>query len=135
MSFGANFASTPIDTMAQTVINCNMARNLGRYHQPKCCSTYSGPQPVASYPSVILKPNCNNPTPAEFALYPKVAIPSSVRTMVIKSCYDSTPIPTNRFAMYNRYTVPVPCAPLPASANMAGISKPSVRECNIYPNT
>jgi hypothetical protein len=39
--------------------------------------------------------------------------------------------PVTRFAQYQRYQVPVPCAPLPQSANMAGKSLPSSRACNL----
>ena len=87
---------------------------------------------LASYNSIIRE--CKGPTPAEFALYPKVAVASSVRTQQILNMYENkTCEPSQRFSKYQRYRPPVPCALLPQKANTAGISLPSFRECNIYP--
>ena len=87
---------------------------------------------ATSYNSIITE--CKGPTPAEFALYPKVAVASSVRTRQILNIYENrTCEPSQRFSKYQRYRPPVPCAPLPQKANTAGISLPSFRECNIYP--
>jgi hypothetical protein len=43
------------------------------------------------------------------------------------------PLPTSRFTKYIRFIPAVPCQALPQSANMAGISLPSTRGCNIKP--
>jgi hypothetical protein len=43
------------------------------------------------------------------------------------------PDPVQRFAQYIRRAPPVPCQALPQEANMAGISKPSTRNCPPWP--
>jgi hypothetical protein len=99
--------------------------------QPFCQDTPPGPLTV-QLPSLLLKSKvCPPPTPAEFALYPKVAVPSSVLTQA-RATGSSCPkvlAPDKRFAHYNRYQAPAPCQALPQSANMAGISKPSTKNC------
>lgn len=134
MSLGGDFSSSRTEKLADQVIQCNIPKIA--YSKP-CCSNNSGYQPVASYPSVVInKYTCPGPTPAEFALFPKVAIPSSVRTLTLQSNLCATlPDPKQRFSQYNRYQVPVPCPPLTPLAISAGISQPSTRLCNIYPIT
>jgi len=102
-----------------------------------CCSkTPPGPLTVQVQSMILLSKTCPPPTAAQFALYPKVAVPCSVRTEAIASQYTnckSLPLPTSRFAKYNRYQPAVPCQALPQTANMAGISLPSSRLCNFKP--
>jgi hypothetical protein len=100
-----------------------------------CDDVPPGPLTVQT-PSMLLAAkasNCTAPTPAQFALYPKVAIPCSVRTQALVSKYANCPTPQSaqRFSQYTRFTPPAPCQPLPQSANTAGISKPSTRLCNL----
>jgi hypothetical protein len=99
--------------------------------QPVCSNTPPGPLTV-QLPSLLLKSrNCPPPTPAQFALYPKVAVPSSVLTQA-RATGSSCPkvlAPDKRFAHYKRYEAPVPCQALPQSANMAGKSLPSSKNC------
>lgn len=134
MSLGGDFSSNYTNKIIDHTIQCTIPKPP--IINPICISGHSTTMgPVARYPSMLLQSKvCPPPTPAEFALYPKVAVPSSVRTQAImnKSC-ATLPDPTQRFSKYQRYQVPVPCAPLTPLAASAGISKPSTRECNIYP--
>lgn len=102
-----------------------------------CCSkTPPGPLTVQVPSMLFLTNTCPPPTAAQFALYPKVAVPCSVRTELLatpNATCKSLPLPVNRFAKYNRYKPAVPCQALPPSANTAGISLPSTRGCNIRP--
>jgi hypothetical protein len=79
---------------------------------------------------LLLSKKCPPPSAADFALYPKVAQPCSVRTEALSSPSCNTlPDPSKRFTKYVRYTPAIPCQALPQSANMAGISKPSIKRC------
>jgi hypothetical protein len=131
MSLGGNLSSGRTDNLNDAIIRC-AAPPVST--SSNCCNkTASGPKPVAVYPSMLLESQtCPPPTPAEFALYPKVAIPCSARTesLMNRNC-ATLPIPSSRFSQFTRYRIPVPCQPLPPSANMAGISKPSTRLCNL----
>ena len=128
-----NMSSGYTDKLSQNTIYCGLPKNSV---SDKCCvgsSEPPGPLTVQLPSMLILSKVCPAPTPAQFALYPKVAAPCSVRTDALNSCTisNSTRNPVNRFAKYNRYQPPPPCQPLPASARMAGISKPSIRACNL----
>ena len=135
MSLGGDFSSNQTNKLTDQAIQCGIPKLQAAAYSDACC--YSpGYQPTAKYPSIVInKYQCPQPTPAEFALFPKVAVPSSVRIQSIvdgKNC-PSLPDPKQRFAQYERYKPPVPCPPLTQLAASAGISKPSNRECNIYP--
>lgn len=133
MLLGGNLSSGNTSKIIDSSVQCSVVKAQQIAYTDSCCSTTVQKQPVARYPSmVILGKTCTPPTPAEFAKYPKVAIASSVRTRSLASGSSCPPVnPVTRFAHYQRYQVPVPCPPLPASANMAGISLPSSRECNL----
>lgn len=130
MSLGGNLSSGHTDTIIENSIRCS----IPKAHTDNCCPTNIQKQPTARYPSMVLstKP-CPPPTPAEFAKFPKVAVPSSIRTqaLVNNSNCPKQFDPDTRFSQYKRYQVPVPCPQLPASANMAGKSLPSSRLCNL----
>ena len=134
MSLGGNLSSGHISKLIDSANICYVPKAQQIAYSENCCNTdLPIQQPVARYPSMVLlaKP-CPPPTPAEFAKYPKVAVPSSVRTQALANsgkCLSLNPVA--RFAKYDRYQVPVPCAPLPQSANMAGKSLPSSRACNL----
>lgn len=134
MSLGGNLSSGHTSILIEQTVNCGIPKIQKLAHSDNCCSS-SQPiqQPVARYPSMVLSSKtCQPPTPAEFAKYPKVAVPSSVRTQSLATASKCPTLnPVTRFAQYQRYQVPVPCAPLPASANMAGKSLPSSRACNL----
>lgn len=104
-----------------------------------CCISPTPPGPLTvQTPSQLLAAQmaaCPLPTPAEFALYPKVAVPESVRigNLANGGTCATLPAPEQRFAMFNRYNPPIPCQALPQEANMAGISKPSTRGCPPWP--
>jgi hypothetical protein len=130
-----NMSSGYTEKLNQNTIYCGLPKNSV---SDKCCvgsSEPSGPLTVQVPSMLILSKGCPAPTPAQFALYPKVAPPCSVRTAALGACTvsnsASSPNPVQRFSKYNRYQPPPPCAPLPASARMAGISKPSIRPCNL----
>jgi len=131
MLLGGNFSSGQTSIIIDKSTQCSVPKAQQIAHTDKCCSTSKSPS--ARYPSMVLSTKkCPPPTPAEFAKYPKVAVPSSVRTEALVSGSRCPPInPVTRFAQYNRYQVPVPCPPLPDSSRMAGISLPSSRACNL----
>jgi hypothetical protein len=132
MSLGGNLSSGHTSILISDTIYCGIPKLQKKAYTDDCCNLPIQ-QPVARYPSMVLSTKtCPPPSPAEFAKYPKVAVPSSVRTQAIASGSRCPPLnPVTRFAQYQRYQVPVPCPPLPASANMAGKSLPSSRECNL----
>lgn len=131
MLLGGNLSSGQTSIIIDKSIQCSVAKAQQIAHTDTCCSSSNSPS--ARYPSMVLSTKaCPPPTPAEFAKYPKVAVPSSVRTESLANGGRCPPInPVTRFQQYQRYQVPVPCPPLPASANMAGISLPSSRACNL----
>jgi len=138
MSLGANFSSGYTNSLNDNTIQAAIPKLQSIAYSDPCCSSNPVKTPAARYPSmVLLSKSCPSPTPAQFALYPKVAVPSSVRTQAIGSgsLCPTAFNPISRFAHFQRYQVPVPCAPLTPLASMAGISKPTTLECNIYPNT
>jgi len=106
-----------------------------------CTSGKTQVSPAAVYSSIhtisqLL--SCPAPTPEQLASYPKVAVPSSVRTEAVRDRSYACAIeadPSQRFSKYRRYQPATPCLPLPQTAAMAGISKPSVRACNLYSGT
>jgi len=129
MSLGGNLSSGHTSILIEQTINCGIPKFS---HTNNCCNLPIQ-QPVARYPSMVLlaKP-CPQPSPADFAKYPKVAVPSSTRTQSLANASNCPPFnPVARFAQYERYQVPVPCPPLPQSANMAGKSQASSRACNL----
>lgn len=136
MSLGGDFSSNRTDKLTDQAIQCGIPKLQSIAYSSQHCSP--GYQPSARYPSMILEAKkCPPSTPAQFALFPKVATTSSFRTQGLatgKLC-ATLPDPTKRFAQFNRYQVPAPCAPLTPLAASAGISKPSTRQCNIYPRT
>jgi hypothetical protein len=133
MLLGGNLSSGQTSKIIENSIDCSIPKAQALARTDNCCSNIVQKQPVARYPSMVISTkSCPPPTPAEFAKYPKVAVPSSVRTRSLTNGSNCPPLnPVARFAQYQRYQVPVPCPPLPASANMAGISLPSSRECNL----
>jgi hypothetical protein len=137
MSLGGNLSSGYTSQLIDQAVYCGITKSASIAYSEPCCNNSGTTSAAASQPSMIIFKNaCQPPTPAEFALYPKVAVLSSVRTQALANqVCASLPDPTQRFSQYQRYQVPVPCPPLNQSANMAGKSLPSSLECNIYPNT
>jgi hypothetical protein len=130
MSLGANLSSGYTDTVRDTTVRCSLTvPNVSNICPSELSGNSSKIYPVAAYSSMRLQAKCPRPltTPAEAALYPKVTVPSSVRTESLAKSIENTP----RFSQYVRYQPPVPCLPLPQSANMAGKSLPSSRACNL----
>jgi hypothetical protein len=138
MSLGGNLSSGYTSQLMDNAKYSGITKSVSIAYSDPCCNSgnYIN-SPVASRSSMyLISKSCPSPTPAEFALYPKVAVPSTVRTQAIVNQQCATlPSPEKRFAKYERYQVPVPCPPLDQSANMAGKSLPSSLGCNIYPNT
>jgi len=137
MSQGGNLSSGYTSQLIDKTLYNGITKSASIAYSDVCCNNSgSGKNTAASQSSMVILSNpCPPPTPAEFALYPKVAVPCSIRLQqVTSSCF--LPLdPNTRFSKYQRYQVPVPCPPLNQSANMAGKSLPSSLECNIYPNT
>ena len=129
----ANMSSGNTDKINQQTIYNGLPQNSV---SDKCCigaGEPSGPLTVQVPSMLLIARTCPTPTPAQFALYPKVAPPCSVRTESLMACVtsNSQSVPKQRFAKYARYQAPQPCQPLPQSARMAGLSKPSTRACNL----
>ena len=117
---------------------CTTINPTGKFFEPSGCIGGSIP-PTKTVPTpamILLASKCQPPTAAQFARFPKVAVPCSVRNELLRD--PACPIvltPKSRFQKYVRYQPPVPCPPLPQSAQMVGISQPSTRLCNPYPPT
>ena len=99
MSSGANMSSGYTSKLNDNVIYCGIPKSVS----DKCCIPSNPPGipiPVAVYPSMLLASRvCPEPTPAQFALYPKVAVPCSVRTNALQvSACATLPHPTQRGA-------------------------------------
>jgi hypothetical protein len=134
MASYADMSSGYADKINQMALRCGFSK--GSVSNGCCSKTPPGPLNVQLPSMLLLSKRCPPPTPAEFALYPKVAVPCSVRTEALatpNAACTSLPLPTSRFAKYNRYKPAVPCQALPQRANTAGISLPSTRGCNIKP--
>ena len=135
MSLGGNLSSGHTSQLIDTTISNQCSVSQPSYSDNCCVKTIPGRQPVAVRSSVHLakKTVCPKPSRADFALFPKVAIPSSARTQAIQGSLEGCRLvtKTQRFSRYDRYTPPVPCPPLPAFVNMVGISQPSTRACNL----
>jgi len=130
----ADMSSGYADKINQMALRCGFSK--GSVSNGCCSKTPPGPLTVQLPSMLLLTKVCPPPTAAQFALYPKVAVPCSVRTEALatpNAACRSLPLPTNRFAKYNRYQPAVPCQALPQSANTAGISLPSTRPCNFKP--
>ena len=129
-----NLSSGYTNIQTENAIQCGLPKVTASAQNDKCCSGSTIVQPVAMYQSMLLKSKvCPQPSPEEFALYPKVAVASSVRTQLLSS--QACTASTNRFSQYDRYQIPVPCQALPQEAAMAGISRGTTLNCNIYPQT
>jgi len=130
----ADMSSGYADKINLIALQCGFSK--GSISNGCCSKTPPGPLTVQLPSMLLLSKTCPPPTAAQFALYPKVAVPCSVRTEALATpnanC-KALPLPVNRFAKYRRYQPAVPCQPLPQSANTAGISLPSIRECNFKP--
>jgi len=123
-----NISSGHTDKLNQMAARCFKPAFI---ETTSCSKTPPGPLTV-QLPSLLLTSKaCPPPSAADFALYPKVAVASSVRTesLAAPAC-AVLPDPKSRFSHYRRFQPAAPCQALPQSANMAGISKPSTRQCN-----
>jgi len=123
MSLGGNLSSGYTNSLIDKATHCAVTKASAIAYSDDCCvSGISTQQPVARYPSMVLQAKtCPPPTPAQLALFPKVATPSSVRTQALTTTYNSNaisplfatlPLPQDRFAKYNRFKAPVECPPV-----------------------
>jgi hypothetical protein len=129
----ANIASGNTDKVNDRAVMCSLPAITKRATSDNCCGNKGSPGPLSVQLSSLYSESkiCPGPTPAEFALYPKVAVASSVRTLEKVSALETCSAPGERFAKYKRWQPPLPCPPLPQIAQSAGISKPSTRACNL----
>lgn len=133
----ANIASGNSDKINADSIRCSLPAVTKAATSDKCCvnNVPRGPLTVqlSSLYAESKSKACPPPTPEQFALYPKVAVPSSLRTLEKLSNYENCTTTTadQRFAKFRRWQPPPPCPPLPQTAQSAGISKPSTRACNL----
>ena len=129
VKMGANMSSGHITGLCTTP-------TLYQFNEPSQCVTTLVP-PIKTVPTpamILMASQCPPPTAAQFAKFPKVAVPCSVRTEALRDFTCPVIVtPRSRFQKYVRYQPPVPCPPLPEIARMAGISQPSTRVCNLPP--
>ena len=115
---------------------CTTINPTGKFYESSKCVGGSIP-PVKTVPTpamVLMASQCPPPTAAQFAKFPKVAVPCSVKTELLRDFACPVVLtPRSRFQRYVRYQPPVPCPPLPETARMVGISQPSTRVCNLPP--
>jgi hypothetical protein len=133
-----NMSSGQTSRVERQAIACGLPAVTRSAQADLCCATPTPPGPFVQRSSLYLEKkiaSCQPPTPEQFAQYPKVAIPESVRIQTLASggACATLPIPSERFAQYRRFQPAPPCPPLPPEANMAGISKPSTRGCPPWP--
>lgn len=135
MNYMANMASGNSDKVNADAIRCSLPAVTRTAASDKCCVNNIPRETSNVQLSSLYSESkvCPGPTPEQFALYPKVAIPSSMRTLEKLSNYQNCTTTTadQRFAMFKRWQPPAPCPPLPQIAQSAGISKPSTRACNL----
>lgn len=135
MNYMANMASGNSDKINADAIRCSLPAVTRTAASDKCCVNNIPRETSNVQLSSLYSESkvCPGPTPEQFALYPKVAIPSSMRTLEKLSNYQNCTTTTadQRFAMFKRWQPPAPCQPLPQIAQSAGISKPSTRACNL----
>ena len=130
-----NMASGNSDKINADAIRCSLPAVTKTAASDKCCvnNVPRGTSNVQLSSLYSESKTCPPPTPEQFALYPKVAVPSSLRTSQKLSNYQNCTTTTadQRFAKFTRWQAPAPCQPLPQIAQSAGISKPSTRACNL----
>ena len=130
-----NMASGNSDKINADAIRCSLPAVTKTASSDKCCvnNVPRGTSNVQLSSLYSESKVCPPPTPEQFALYPKVAVPSSLRTLEKLSNYQNCTTTTadQRFAKFTRWQAPAPCQPLPQIAQSAGISKPSTRACNL----
>ena len=135
MNYMTNMASGNSDKINADAIRCSLPAVTKTAASDKCCvnNVPRGTSNVQLSSLYSESKTCPPPTPEQFALYPKVAVPSSLRTSQKLSNYQNCTTTTadQRFAKFTRWQVPAPCQPLPQIAQSAGISKPSTRACNL----
>ena len=135
MNYMTNMASGNSDKINADAIRCSLPAVTKTASSDKCCvnNVPRGTSNVQLSSLYSESKTCPPPTPEQFALYPKVAVPSSLRTSQKLSNYQNCTTTTadQRFAKFTRWQVPAPCQPLPQIAQSAGISKPSTRACNL----
>lgn len=131
---GATLSSGYTERLSKHTLSCGIR---AQKDNSNCCRLPSGStgQTVPPESIYLQSKTCLPPTPAQFALYPKVAVPESVRiqTIVAGVQYATLPEPSQRFNKYDRYQVRPPCLPLSQASAAAGISQPSSRDCNLMP--
>ena len=135
MNYMTNMASGNSDKINADAIRCSLPAVTKTAASDKCCvnNVPRGTSNVQLSSLYSESKTCPPPTPEQFALYPKVAVPSSLRTLEKLSNYQNCTTTTadQRFAKFKRWQAPAPCQPLPQIAQSAGISKPSTRACNL----
>ena len=135
MNYMTNMASGNSDKINADAIRCSLPAVTKTASSDKCCvnNIPRGTSNIQLSSLYSESKTCPPPTPEQFALYPKVAVPSSLRTLEKLSNYQNCTTTTadQRFAKFKRWQAPAPCQPLPQIAQSAGISKPSTRACNL----
>ena len=133
MNYMTNMASGNSDKINADAIRCSLPAVTRSAASDNCCVN-NVPRETSNVQLSSLHSEskvCPGPTPQQFALYPKVAIPSSMRTLEKLSNLENCTTADQRFAKFKRWQPPAPCPPLPQTAQSAGISKPSTRACNL----
>ena len=130
-NLGGTLSSGYTNSLNDQAIYCGIPSQAARAQSDQCCKPTSGQsiQPAQLSSTYLQKKGCTvQPTPAQFALYPKVAITQSSYTqrLLTNNC-ATLPDPSSRFPQ--RF-IPPPCVQqaLPVEAYLAGRSLPS-RAC------
>jgi len=127
-NLGPTLSSGYAMSLNDQAIYCGIPSQAARAQSDQCCKPTSGQaiQPAQLSSTYLQKKSCSiQPTPAQFALYPKVAISQSsyIQNLLTNNC-ATLPDPTTRFPQ--RF-IPPPCVQqaLPVEAYLAGKSLPS----------
>ena len=127
-NLGPTLSSGYANSLNDQAIYCGIPSQAARAQSDQCCKPTSGKpnQPAQLSSTYLQTQTCSiKPTPAQFALYPKVAISQSsyIQNLLTNNC-ATLPDPTTRFPQ--RF-IPPPCVQqaLPVEAYLAGKSLPS----------
>ena len=130
---GTNISSGHTNQITRRAIQCDQARILAKLQGSGsvCCSKPPGTNRAALYASVLTQDAVTacQPTPEQFARFPKVGVPESVRIQKTQTaaleCSVNPLDPNTRFSDYRRWVPNPPCVLTPAETYNARLPKPT----------
>jgi len=130
---GANISSGYTNQLTRRAIQCDQARILAKLQGSgsACCSKPPGTNKAALYSSVLTQDMATacQPTPQEFAKFPKVGVPESIRIQKTQTsaleCSVNPLDPNTRFSDYRRWVPNPPCVLTPAETYNPNLPKPT----------